>query len=129
MPTSEQHIDRARRNQKFAEHLDLDTTEFRDWVVTGYFYSTLHWIDAYLVREKKKTEDGHAFRNTQTNNLKELTPISRPYRKLYSYSRNVRYELVDFTAEQIRHDVLPKVKEIQEYMEGLLAKRSGRQSS
>lgn len=124
MPTSQQHIERAKRNQRFAEHLDLDTSEFRDWIVTGYFYSVLHWIDAYLVRENRKTEDGHAFRNTQTNNLKELTPISRAYRKLYSYSRNVRYELVDFTAEDIRRDVLPKVREIREYVERLLASRT-----
>ncbi len=124
MPSPEQYIERAKRNQRFAEHIDLNTTEFRDWVVTGYFYSALHWVDAYLVRENKKSEDGHAFRNTQTNNLKELTPISRPYRKLYSYSRNVRYELVDFTAERIRHEVVPKVREIRMYMEALLAKPS-----
>jgi hypothetical protein len=122
LPTSHEHIERAKRNERFAEHFDLNTTEFRDWVVTGYFYSALHWIDAYLVRENKKTDEGHAFRNTQTNNLRELTAISRPYRKLYSYSRNVRYELVDFTAEQIRKDVVPKVKQIREYMERLLFK-------
>lgn len=90
-------------------------------MVTGYFYSALHWIDAYLVRINKKTDDGHAYRNQLTNTLKELTPISRPYRKLYSYSRNVRYELVEFTALDIRANVVPKLEYIRKYLEKLLA--------
>jgi hypothetical protein len=121
LPTVEQHVERAKRNQKFAEHFDLDKTDFRDWVVTGYFYSALHWIDAYLVREGKKQEPGHAFRNTQTNSDSNLTPISRIYRLLYSYSRNVRYDLIDFTPKEIREKVMPKVKEIRNHLEKLLA--------
>ena len=114
-------MERAKRNQKFAEHFDLDKTDFRDWVVTGYFYSALHWIDAYLVRENKKQDPGHAFRNTQTNNDSNLTPISRSYRRLYSYSRNARYDLIDFTPQQIRGDVVPKAKEIRTHIEKLLS--------
>jgi hypothetical protein len=113
----------AKRNQKFAEHFDLDSTDYCDWVVTGYFYSALHWIDAYLVRESKKTDDGHASRNTLTNTDRNLTPISRNYRKLYSYSRNARYELLAFTPEQVRSDVSPKVKEVRTHMERLLLKK------
>lgn len=120
MSTAPEHIERAKRNQRFAEHFDLDTTEFRDWVVTGYFYSALHWIDAYLVKVNKKTDDGHSSRNTLTNTEKELNPISRPYRKLYSYSRNVRYELLEFSAESIRTDVIPKAKAVRDYLEKLL---------
>lgn len=84
MATVDQHVARAKRNQRFAEQFDLATTEFRDWVVTGYFYSSLHWVDAYLVKTNKKTDDGHAARNTLTNTEKELTGISRAYRKLFS---------------------------------------------
>lgn len=120
MSTVAEHIERAKRNQRFAEYFDLDKTEFRDWVVTGYFYSALHWVDAYLVRENKKTDDGHSFRNTQINTDKVLTPISRPYRKLYSYSRNVRYDLIDFSPQQIRQDVTPKLNQIRAYLERLL---------
>lgn len=120
MTTVAKHVESAKRNQTFAEHFDLDQTDFRDWVVTGYFYSALHWIDAYLIRENKKTDDGHASRNTLTNTERELTTISRPYRKLYSYSRNARYNLVEFTAQEIRRDVIPKVKEIRGHMEKLL---------
>ena len=122
MSTPNEHIERAKRNQRFAEHFDLNKTEFLDWVVTGYFYSSLHWIDAYLVKTHKKTDDGHSSRNTLTNTERPLNPISRPYRKLYSYSRNVRYELVAFSPDQIRKEVIPKVKQIREYMEELLSK-------
>ncbi len=124
MPTSQEHVERAKHNQRFAEHFDLDKTEFRDWVVTGFFYSALHWIDAYLVRLNKKTDDGHASRNTLTNTEKELNPISRPYRLLYSYSRNARYNLVDFTPERIRQEVIPKLQHVREHIEKLLASSS-----
>lgn len=122
MATPAQHVERAKRNARFAEHFDLQTTEFRDWVVAGYFYCALHWIDAYLVAINKKP-DGHGGRHTLTNTERELTPISRPYRKLYSYSRNVRYDLVDFSAQRIREDVIPKVQQVRALMEGLLNAR------
>jgi hypothetical protein len=121
LPTPAEHIERAKHNQRFAEHFDVDSTEFRDWIVTGYFYSALHWIDAYLVRENKKSDEGHSTRNTLTNTEKPLNPISRPYRLLYSYSRNARYNLVDFTPQSIKKDVIPKVQQIRQYMEKLLS--------
>lgn len=121
MASVDQHVARATRNQQFAEHFDLDTTEFRDWVVTGYFYSSLHWIDAYLTKINKKTDDGHASRNTLTNTERELTGISRAYRKLFSYSQNARYELIDFSPQAIRQDVIPKVIQIRTCIEHLLS--------
>jgi hypothetical protein len=117
----DQHIARAKRNEQFAEHFNLDTTEFRDWVVTGYFYSALHWVDAYLIKINKKSDDGHASRNTLTNTEKELTAISRPYRKLFSYSQNARYDLVDFSPQTIRQDIIPKYRQIRTCIERLLS--------
>lgn len=114
-----QHVHRARQNEAFAQHFDLDTTPYRDWVVTGYFYAALHWIDAFLCASGKRT-DKHSERNTHVNNIPELTPISRQYRMLYSYSRNVRYDLVDFTPERVRKDVQPKLQLIRAHMEALL---------
>jgi len=123
MAAPAQHIERAKRNQQFAEHLDLGTTEFRDWIVVGYFYSALHWIDAYLVSINRPPGDNHGSRNTLTNTERELTPISRPYRLLYSYSRNVRYDLIDFSADRIRQDVIPKIHTVRSHLEQLLKDR------
>ena len=121
MTTSTQHVQRAKHNQKFCEQFNLDSTEFLDWVVTAYFYSALHWVEAYLIFINKRPEN-HAIRNNATNTELKLTPISRAYRKLYSYGLNVRYDLVEFTPERIRNEVIPKVLHIRSHIENLLPK-------
>ncbi len=121
MAAPAQHIERAKRNQRFAEHFDLDKTEFLDWVVVGYFYSALQWIDAYIsAMHIIPDQPGHAGRHRVINTLRELTGVSRSYRKLYSYSQNARYDLKNFSPEDIRRDVIPKVQQVRTHVEPLL---------
>lgn len=118
--TSSQHVRRAQHNEQFAQHFDLETTPYRDWVVTAYFYAAVHWIDAYLAQVNQRAGDHAARFNRINNDVPELTPISRTYRKLFSYSLNVRYELVEFSPSDVRSMVIPKMREVKEFAKKLL---------
>jgi hypothetical protein len=48
MPEASAHIEKAKHNEKFAVAVRGLNTEFLDWVVTAYFYSALHYLEAYL---------------------------------------------------------------------------------
>jgi len=53
MPTPTQHKQQAEHNRAFTQHLDLDTTFYLDWIVTAAFYAALHFIEVFVLRERR----------------------------------------------------------------------------
>jgi hypothetical protein len=69
MPEASAHIDKAEHNEKFAVAVRGLGTEFLDWVATAYFYSALHYLEAYLAANPienthRLTESGRAMWRT-----------------------------------------------------------------
>jgi hypothetical protein len=48
MPEASAHVEKAEHNERFATAVRGLSSEFLDWVATAYFYSALHYLEAYL---------------------------------------------------------------------------------
>lgn len=48
MPSKAEHISKTEHNENFATTLNSDGSypDYRDWVVTAYFYSAVHYVKA-----------------------------------------------------------------------------------
>ena len=59
MPSKAEHISKAEHNENFATTLNSDGSypDYRDWVVTAYFYSAVHYVEAYLATLGKHSPD------------------------------------------------------------------------
>lgn len=101
MPSSAIHRQQASHNEAFLAALDVDTTPFRDWMVTTMFYAALHHIESYLA-----TKNVHLHTHLGRENLiwavHELRPVYDSYQRLKHRSELARYEAVTFSAEQVR---------------------------
>jgi len=90
MPTTNEHISKAIHNSLFSNHLKSSTNEYSDWVVTVYFYTALHLIDAYLATLGKHPPSHHS-RDTHIQRVSGLREIYPDYRDLEDLSRDARY--------------------------------------
>jgi len=104
MPTKEQHLSKAQHNERFFTSLDINTTPFIDWIITGIFYSALHYIRALAAK--------YSFANISTygemDNLFSRLSVFRndpniypDYRQLKDDSRAARYEMVGFSPSDV----------------------------
>ncbi|KPJ65246.1 MAG: hypothetical protein AMJ45_05405 [Syntrophobacter sp. DG_60] len=105
MASKEQHLKKAEHNERFFNHLDLDTTLFLDWIVTGIFYSALHYIRAIASM--------YGFENIASYGeldklfdrlsiLKRNLDIYQDYRQLKDDSRDARYEMIKFVKVEVQ---------------------------
>ncbi len=70
MPEASAHIEKAKHNEKFAVAVRGLSTEFLDWVVTAYFYSALHYLEAYLAANPmEKHPSSHGERQSYVANI------------------------------------------------------------
>src|SRR5208337_3068619 len=67
MASQEEHIKQAQHNESFS--LSIKETPYLDWVVTGIFYSALHYIEGYLA-----INDGHPDIHAVRNEMIEEDP-------------------------------------------------------
>lgn len=119
MPKKEEHIDWARHDRNFWTSINLDSTPFTDWAVTGMFYESVHWIEAFLAT-KSHNSTSHAERKASIVSHKaELRPIWKDYIQLERDSRNARYDCYKHTAEEVRQ-LIPLVDAIKGHIAQLL---------
>ena len=103
MPSKQQHLDQASKNERLYHQFDLDKTEFLDWAVTVLFYSLLHYLDAFLAqRQPSRHPRSHAERDDEVGRSGQLTQVWQFYRRLKDESRNARYEVPSFTPASVR---------------------------
>ncbi len=84
------HVAWAKHNEAFVNSLDASSTPYRDWAITGIFYSSVHYIEAALDRYGKHSAD-HGQRNTFMKLHLKNDDIFDGHRDLYEISRNARY--------------------------------------
>jgi len=103
--TKQQHLKKAQNNERFFNHFDLDKTPFLDWVVTGIFYSALHYIRAIASMHNFENIASYGEIDNLFNRLSilKLNPtIYDDYRQLKDDSRDARYEMVEFTKAEVQ---------------------------
>lgn len=91
MPKPPAHEQWALRNRSFSDMIKRHDNRYRDWMVTALFYSAVHSVQC-LCEEHGINPSNHRQR---MNTIKGCFPeILEPYRKLYSKSRDARYECI-----------------------------------
>lgn len=92
MPLSDEHLERARANERFAESLDFSLEVDFAWAITALFYSALHYVDAYCVKFIHKPIN-HDDRERIMDDNGFLSEILKPYMALQHASKQARYHL------------------------------------
>jgi len=100
MPDKSAHIGAARKNEKFADLILVHYPDYREWAVVGYFYSAVHWIEAYLA-----IRNVHSFSHKDREYLIKGEPLLRKidseYYELKNQSKRARYSLKSFSDAEI----------------------------
>jgi len=84
------HLEKAERNKDFViNRLMALADKFPEWVSTVAFYSALHFVAAYLVKEHGLHFKDHEERNKAV--VLHLGEITLEYERLYDLALNSRY--------------------------------------
>jgi hypothetical protein len=120
LPASREHVARAKHNLTFARDVDLNTTQYLDWVVTAYFYAALHWVDAVIADKEGIVPENHEIRREYVKKKWYLRGISKEYRDLKDRSEDARYRLTTFTKTRIEKEIEPLYQAIERHALDLL---------
>ncbi len=112
MPSKDDHVTQAEHNRSFWSSYDLVSTDFIDWVVTGLFYESIHWVEAYLDLHSEHS-GGHpdrlrSFRRHRT----DIGTIRSDYEFLKTESENARYTCYKHEATDVENDMIPVLESI-----------------
>jgi len=107
-----EHVTQAKHNEIFASSFDISSTPYRDWIITGLFYSAVHYIEAALDKFGKHSQI-HSQRNTFMQTHLKNNDIFDDHRDLYEFSRNARYNCKIMTEDDIQEckDTLNDLKQ------------------
>jgi hypothetical protein len=95
MPSSSQHQAQIDHNNNFLSLFSEKTTKstYADWSIIVIFFSAMHVIEKYFSEVHKKHNINHNDRNQAIKNDIRLTKIYPDYRRLYDWSRELRYDV------------------------------------
>lgn len=120
MPTDAEHLHKAEHNEAFYLSFDLVATPYLDWVVTGIFYSALHYIESYLATQGKQSQT-HADRNKNIEDDPNLgRDIYNKFKHLKDDSENGRYLMKVFTPGEIKQYIIPNLYGIKEHLQNYI---------
>lgn len=115
MASQVEHIEKAEHNEAFC--LSIEETPYLDWVVTGIFYSALHYTESYLAI-KGEHPNNHPIRN----NIIEDDPnlgwrfYVKMYKPLRDDSYEARYKIRTFAPEEVHNDIIPLLEAIKNHL-------------
>jgi hypothetical protein len=119
MPSKNRHVQWAKHNRSFWTGIDLDSSPFTDWALTGMFYESLHWVEALLasknyhsIKHSERAQNMHYFRS-------DFNPIQTDYDTLKQDSEAARYRCYKHTANEIQQ-LIPCVDSIKNHISQLL---------
>jgi hypothetical protein len=116
VPTTSEHIDRAKQNLRFAESFDLKTTPYLDWAIAAYFYAALHLVDALLWKNDSFNPANHEQRRDAVKSKWYLRGIKDEYRSLKDHSEEARYNLITMTSTKTENVIIPLYKAIERHI-------------
>lgn len=106
------HVRQVLHNQEFIDFLDVDSTEYLDWVVTVAFHVAIHLVEGHLARHEIHTST-HGDRWAHMGRCKRLKPVYKDTRWLSDKSRMCRYDCWIPNREFVKTEVLPKLASIE----------------
>ena len=106
-----EHLTKAEHNEKFFRSFDMNSTDFRDWIVTGVFYAAIHYYEAYFAL-KNKHSGSHGTADDWISNDEKISDTHFDYRELKQQRRKASYSKKSFTSDEIRNVILPKFDNI-----------------
>ena len=118
MPTEQAHSIQALHNERFVGSLDVDSTPYLDWVVTGAFYTAVHLIEKFLARHGSHPES-HQHRCNAMSRIEPLKSVFQDYRDLYTESERCRYRCIMPQRTHVRTSILPKLGSIRSTIDQL----------
>ena len=104
MASKEEHLRQAEHNERFFNELDINTTPYLDWVVTGIFYSAIHYIRAIAAKYAFTNISSYGDMDAVFDRLsifKRHRDIYADYRQLKDDSRAVRYDMRQIPATEV----------------------------
>ena len=110
MLTVEEHLALATRNEDFSVNIVALPNRYPEWEITSLFYSSLHFVSAYLAEQGHDPETHYA----RNHLVAALTNVGTDYQNLYRLSLNARYRRSSFStsrADEIRAGPFRRVKE------------------
>jgi hypothetical protein len=123
MPAKGEHINWAIHDRDFWTSIDLDNSPYTDWALTGMFYESLHWVEAFLATKGHHC-GGH--RDREWVMLSRCSPYSSDLRAIYADydklkqdSETGRYKCYRHNADEIRQ-LIPLVDNIKSHISHLL---------
>lgn len=92
MPTTEEHLAIAKRNEATLAYLLEKVREHSEWVATVAFYTALHYVEAVFFHDLNGTHGhNHESRDRLLKCTKRYENIYRHYRPLWEASVVARY--------------------------------------
>jgi len=91
MPREDQHLDKAKKNERFAESLNRSDVIAGEWAVVAVFYAALHYVQAYFSKFSVEARCHHD-RFDQIKRDQKIKTVITSYKYLYALSRTARYQ-------------------------------------
>ncbi len=92
MPTAEEHLAIARRNERTLTYLLKDPRHHSEWIATVAFYTALHYVEAVFYCDMERTHGhNHETRDHLLKSDRRYQNIYRHYRPLWEASVVARY--------------------------------------
>ncbi len=103
-PSSEEHAQWAIHNKEFANKLSCEDFEnYQYWRVVAFFYSTIHYVEVYLIEEWEEEDDFKIQDHKKRKNLMMCTKLGNhfaKYKALEDACFNARYQCESFTEKE-----------------------------
>jgi len=119
VPSKDEHLKKARGNERFAKSLALTEQPWIDWALTAMFYAAMHYIEAYLAT-KGQHPKSHMTRDGFVGRESNLRRVFIDYQELKMYGLNARYEMVPFKANDVTDHAAKSLEAIKMHIESLL---------
>ena len=116
MPTSQEHLAQARRNEEFLVTIRALPVRYAEWETVALFYSALHYVDAFLATLGEHPRN-HRIRIARVNSA---TALQHEYQDLFDASMEARYEALTPTTARADHLMVGPFLRVKEEMLSLL---------
>lgn len=117
MPSKLDHISKAQHNEQFAGKVEQTLSSYRDWALTAYFYSALHYVEAYLATKTPPVHSpDHRARDDEFVRDPVLSQIFAEYSDLKNDSTNARYQVYSVSPIDITKYAIPNHTRIKSYI-------------
>ena len=119
MPNKNEHINQAKHNDLYWNHLNSQSTPFLDWTIVGLFYEAVHWVEAFLATKEEHSAN-HDQRLSAIHSHAELRSLYSPFRLLKDDSEAARYRCFKHSQSQVQTDMVPRIYTIRRLIQQLI---------